>query len=351
MATIEIDGSRGEGGGQVLRSALALSLVTGVPFRMTNVRAGRKRPGMMRQHLTAVLAAAEIGGARVTGADVGSREISFSPGPVRSGDFRFSVGTAGSATLVFQTVFPALALASGRSTVVVEGGTHNPMAPPFDFLARAFLPLVARMGPRATAVLERPGFYPAGGGRLRVEIEPAPAFRRLELPERGKILERRATAVVALLSRGIAERELKVVREKLNWAPDCARIEHIQDAIGPGNAVTVDVVSEHVTEVFTGFGERGVAAERVGADLVREVADYLAADVPVGHHLTDQLLLPMALGGGGSFRTLAPSNHTRTHADLLRTFLGVEILIERAGERIWQVVVPPRPDCSGTGPS
>lgn len=342
MPTIEIDGSRGEGGGQVLRSALALSLVTGTPFRMTNVRAGRKRPGLMRQHLTAALAAAEVGGAKVTGADIGSRELSFSPGPVRAGDYRFSVGTAGSATLVFQTVFPALALASGRSAVVVEGGTHNPMAPPFDFLARAFLPLVARMGPRATAVLERPGFYPAGGGRFRVEIEPASAFGRLELPERGAIAERRATAVVALLSRSIAERELKVVREKLNWAPECARIEHVQEAVGPGNAVTVDVVSEHLTEVFTGFGERGVSAERVGADLAGDVAEYLAAGVPVGRHLADQLLLPMALGGGGSFRTLAPSNHTRTHADLLRAFLGAEVELREAGERVWEISVPAR---------
>jgi RNA 3'-terminal phosphate cyclase (ATP) len=344
MTTIEIDGSQGEGGAEELPPALALSLVTGTPFRMTNVRAGRKRPGLMRQHLTAVLAAAEVGSAKVTGADISSRELSFSPGPVRAGDYRFSVGTAGSATLVFQTVFPALALASGRSTVVVEGGTHNPMAPPFDFLARAFLPLVARMGPRATAVLERPGFYPAGGGRFRVEIEPAQVFGRLELAERGAIAGRRATAVVALLARSIAERELKVVREKLNWAPECARIEHVQEAVGPGNVVTVEVASEHVTEVFTGFGERGVSAERVGVDLASEVTEYLAAGVPVGRHLADQLLLPMALGGGGSFRTLAPSSHTRTHADLLRAFLGVEVSIERVSDGSWRVVVPPRPD-------
>src|SRR5512143_2963577 len=142
MAVLEIDGASGEGGGQILRSSLALSLVTGIPFRIVNVRAGRKRPGLMRQHLTAVQAAAAVGQARVAGADVGSRELTFEPGTVRAGDYRFSVGTAGSATLVFQTVFPALALAKAPSSVTVEGGTHNPMAPPFDFLARAFLPLV-----------------------------------------------------------------------------------------------------------------------------------------------------------------------------------------------------------------
>lgn len=342
MTAIELDGSQGEGGGQILRSALALSLVTGTPFRMVNVRAGRKRPGLMRQHLTAVQAASEVGGAKVTGAEVGSRELAFWPGSVRAGDYRFSVGTAGSATLVFQTVFPALALASGRSTVVVEGGTHNPLAPPFDFLARAFLPLVARMGPRATAVLERPGFYPAGGGRLRVAIEPAPAFGRLELPERGEVRERRATAVVALLPRSIAERELRVVREKLNWDPAWTRIEHLQDAVGPGNVVTVELASEHVTEVFTGFGERGVSAERVGATVAAEAAEYLAAGVPVGRHLADQLLLPMALGAGGSFRTLAPSRHTRTHAELLRAFLGTVVQLREVGEHTWQLEVPAR---------
>jgi RNA 3'-terminal phosphate cyclase (ATP) len=341
MEMLEIDGASGEGGGQILRSSLALSLVTGIPFRMVNVRAGRKRPGLMRQHLTAVQAAAAVGQARVTGADVGSRELTFEPGVVRSGDYRFSVGTAGSATLVFQTIFPALALAKGRSSVTVEGGTHNPMAPPFDFLARAFLPLVERMGPRSTAVLEQPGFYPAGGGRFRVAIEPASTFERLILLERGEIRGRRATAVVALLPRSIAERELKQVRDRLNWDPSALHIESVANAVGPGNVVSVEIESEHVTELFTGFGERGVSAEQVGAGVANEAADYLGANVPVGRHLADQLLLPMALGGGGAFRTVKPSGHTRTHVELLRSFLGSDIQVRDAGERAWVIEVPP----------
>jgi len=342
MAMIEIDGASGEGGGQVLRSALALSMVTGRSFRIVNIRAGRRRPGLMRQHLTAVGAATEIGGARVKGAEVGGRELVFEPGPVRSGDYRFSVGTAGSATLVFQTVFPALALAKGRSTVTVEGGTHNPMAPPFDFLARAFLPLVGRMGPRCTATLERPGFYPAGGGKIAVAIEPAPAFGALALTERGEIRSRRATAVVALLARNIAERELKAVRDQLGWDPSTCRIESVDGAVGPGNVVSVEVESEHVTELFTGFGERGVSAERVGAGVADEAREYLASEVPVGRHLADQLLLPMALGGGGRFRTLKPSSHTRTHVELLRSFLGTEIQVREVAESAWEIEVPAR---------
>jgi RNA 3'-terminal phosphate cyclase (ATP) len=296
----------------------------------------------MRQHLTAVQAAAEVGQARVTGADVGSRDLTFEPKATRAGDYRFSVGTAGSATLVLQTVFPALALASGPSTVTVEGGTHNPMAPPFDFLARAFLPLVGRMGPRATAVLERPGFYPAGGGRFRVVIEPARTFERLDLLERGDVRGRRATAVVALLPRSIAERELKQVRERLGWDPSALHIEHVADAVGPGNVVSVEIESEHVTELFTGFGERGVSAERVGAGVADEARDYLATGVPVGRHLADQLLLPMALGQGGVFRTVKPSGHTRTHVELLRSFLGTDIQVREAGERAWEIEVPAR---------
>ncbi|MFT3913443.1 MAG: RNA 3'-terminal phosphate cyclase [Anaeromyxobacteraceae bacterium] len=342
MATLEIDGAQGEGGGQLLRSSLALSLVTGTPFRIVNIRAGRRRPGLMRQHLTAVLAAAEVGQAQVSGADIGSRELTFEPGAVRPGEYAFSVGTAGSATLVLQTVLPALALAKGRSSVTVEGGTHNPMAPPFDFLARAFLPLVSRMGPRFEAVLDQPGFYPAGGGRLRVAIEPAAGFGRLELRERGEVKARRATAVVVILSRTIAERELAAVRQRLGWEESALRIESVGRAAGPGNVVTVEVESEHVTEVFTAFGERGVSAERVGSTVADEAAAYLAAGVPVGPHLADQLLLPMALGEGGVFRTQRLTGHTRTHIALLRAFLGAEIQVRELGDAVRELEVPPR---------
>jgi RNA 3'-terminal phosphate cyclase (ATP) len=191
-------------------------------------------------------------------------------------------------------------------------------------------------------VLERPGFYPAGGGRFRVTVEPAPAFARLDLPQRGEIRGRRATAAVALLARSIAERELKQVRDRLGWEPSALHVQHVADAIGPGNVVTVEIESEHVTELFTGFGERGVSAERVGAEVADEARDYLAAGVPVGRHLADQLLLPMALGQGGAFRTVKPSGHTRTHVELLRTFLGTDTQVREAGERAWEIEVSAR---------
>jgi RNA 3'-terminal phosphate cyclase (ATP) len=155
---LTIDGSLGKGGGQILRTALALATVTGKPFRIEKIRAGRPKPGLLRQHLTAVKAAATISDAIVTGAELGSGALTFTPGHLRAGEFAFAVGTAGSATLVLQTILPALLTAPAPSTLVLEGGTHNPAAPPFDFLVKSFLPLINRMGPTVTAELERPGF-------------------------------------------------------------------------------------------------------------------------------------------------------------------------------------------------
>ena len=183
---ITIDGSQGEGGGQILRTSLALSLVTGQPFRMERIRAKRQKPGLLKQHLTAVEAAKTVGCAEVEGAALSSQTLEFRPGPVTPGNYRFAVGTAGSATLVLQTVLPALLTASGHSTLTLEGGTHNPMAPPFDFLEKCFMPLIHRMGPSVELELRRPGFFPAGGGRFHARIEPAKKLSRLDLPERGR---------------------------------------------------------------------------------------------------------------------------------------------------------------------
>jgi RNA 3'-terminal phosphate cyclase (ATP) len=338
---ITIDGSQGEGGGQILRSSLALSLVTGTPFRIERIRAGRKKPGLLRQHLTAVHAAAEVGRADVRGATLGSLELTFVPGEVRPGEYRFAVGTAGSATLVFQTVLPALLAASGSSRLALEGGTHNPFAPPFDFLDRAFLPLVRRMGPRVEVVLERPGFYPAGGGLFRASIEPAERLERLDLGERGDIKRRSARAIVSRLPLQIARRELTVVRHRLSWGEDCLHAEEVTSP-GPGNILLIEIESENVTEVFTGFGERGVSAEAVAAGAIDEALSYIAGGAPVGVHLADQLLLPLALGGGGSFRTLAPSRHTATNAEVLKTFLDVDVRMARDEGDAWIVEVERR---------
>jgi RNA 3'-terminal phosphate cyclase (ATP) len=329
---LHIDGSEGEGGGQILRTSLALSMITGTPIRIRNIRAKRARPGLMRQHLTSVQAAAQVSGARVEGAAVGSAEITFTPAKVQPGEYSFAIGTAGSTTLIVQTVLPALLCAAGPSRLSLEGGTHNPAAPPFEFLDRAFLPLVRRMGPRAEATLERAGFYPAGGGSLHVSVEPSGKLAGFDLLERGEIRERRATVVLANLPPHIGEREAREVAKLTSWDPSRIEIRRV-DSAGPGNAIVLELESEALTEVFTAFGEVGVPAEAVADKVVREMRRYLAAGVPVGEHLADQLLLPLALAGGGSYRTLPLSLHARTQVDLIPRFLDVRIEVEDGEDR------------------
>jgi RNA 3'-terminal phosphate cyclase (ATP) len=196
------------------------------------------------------------------------------PCRVNPGEFAFAVGTAGSATLVLQTVLPALLTAPAASKLVLEGGTHNPMAPPFDFLQKSFLPLINRMGPTVSAELERPGFYPAGGGRFNVSITPAARLLPLEMLERGAILSIRTRAVVANLWRSIAVREANLVGRLLSLSDDSLIVEEIHGAPGPGNAVTVEIETEHHTEVFTGFGEVNVRAEGVATRVAQEARAY-----------------------------------------------------------------------------
>lgn len=223
-----IDGSLGEGGGQILRTSLALSMITGTPIEINHIRAKRGKPGLRRQHLTALRAAAQISEAAIAGDQIGSKQIKFHPRRTTPGDYRFDVGSAGSTTLILQTILPPLMLADRSSTIELIGGTHNPFAPPVDFLALAFLPILNRMGPRVTLQLERPGFYPAGGGRLRFAIEPAASLKPLAIVRRGEIVRRRCQAVIANLPDHIAERELATVAAALDWPgvpyfPDRAR--------------------------------------------------------------------------------------------------------------------------------
>ncbi|MBN2495682.1 MAG: RNA 3'-terminal phosphate cyclase [Deltaproteobacteria bacterium] len=334
---IQIDGSRGEGGGQILRSSLALSLATGQAFRIDGIRAGRKKPGLMRQHLTAVRAAAEVGRAELEGDRIGSTRLRFAPRGCRGGDYAFAVGTAGSATLVLQTVLPALCLASSPSSLVLEGGTHNPWSPPFDFLDRAFLPLVGRMGPRIRARLIRHGFYPAGGGRFELEIEPVERIEPLVLCERGEIRGRRVRALCAGLPAQIGERETARVVDKLGWDPACVSVEEIRDSAGPGNILLVEIECTHLGEVFCGFGQRGVKAEAVADAAVAEIRDWLAAGVPVGPHLADQLMLPIALAGSGRFRTLPLSRHSSTNLDVIGQFVELDARVEEIDHRVVEV--------------
>jgi RNA 3'-terminal phosphate cyclase (ATP) len=337
QALLTIDGSQGEGGGQILRTSLALSMCLGRPFQITNIRASRERPGLQAQHLTAVTSARSIINAEVEGAEIGSRQLVFIPRRLTPGDYHFATGTAGSTTLVLQTLLPALMLADQPSNLVLEGGTHNHYAPPYDFLEKAYLPLIRAMGPKIAARLERTGFAPGGGGILHVAITPAKKLKPLVLTRRGRLLQQNAEVLLAHLPEHIAYRELRVIARALGYTPAQLHFQPVVTARGPGNVVLIMVHSEAVTEVFTAFGERGLPAEQVAASAVNEVTEYLQSGAAVGKQLADQLLLPVALAGQGAFLTQQPSLHTITNMAVIRQFTGLTFNTSQTGPEVWLI--------------
>ncbi|WP_271078535.1 RNA 3'-terminal phosphate cyclase [Aurantiacibacter sp. MUD61] len=319
---ITIDGSEGEGGGQVLRYSAALSLLTGEPFTIQNIRGGRAKPGLMRQHVTALEAACAIGGAECSGLTVGASELIFRPGSVTPGEYHFAVGTAGSTGLVLQAVLVPLMLADAPSRLVIEGGTHAMAAPPFEFLQKTLLPVMERMGPQISITLERHGFYPRGGGRIVVDIDPAP-LRPIECVTRGEFKSGKVEALVAGIPFDIADRELKAARKVLaDWPDEVFAPVQLPAENGPGNALLMVAEFEHVTEVTSGFGKLGVPAERLAKTAAKRMAGYLASQAFAGPYLQDQLLLPFAMAGRGAFTTVKLSEHTRTAVNLIERFSG-----------------------------
>ncbi|HEY5921267.1 MAG TPA: RNA 3'-terminal phosphate cyclase [Kofleriaceae bacterium] len=334
---IEIDGSRGEGGGQILRTSLALSMITRRPLVMRRIRAGRKKPGLQRQHLACVEAAAQLCHAHVKGAEPHSQELEFTPGADYSEHLTLDIGTAGSTTLVVQTVLVP-AIVSGRALkATVTGGTHNPLAPPFEFLDRVFLPHLRAMGAHVTLTLDRHGVMPNGGGRVSIDVRPASKLREIAVLEGGPITGKRAKVIVARLPTHVADRELAVVRERFKVSPDDC--ETIDVNGGPANVLMIEIERAGSREVVTGHGEKGLRAELVAERACDEMQRYLDADAPVGEHLADQLLLPMAIAGGGRFRAAGPlSLHATTNIDTIRLFLDVPIRVEPVGDAVDVIV-------------
>lgn len=330
---IELDGAAGEGGGQILRTALSLSMITGQPFRITNIRAGRARPGLLRQHLVAVQAAARICDADVADVAVGAQTLVFVPGAIRSGDYAFAIGTAGSSTLVLQTLLPALLSAGQPSSVTVSGGTHNAMAPPSHFLERAYGRMLKAMGAEIEFRLQRFGFYPAGGGELVAKVQPCAGLLPLHLPERGARVHGYAESFVAGVPETVARRELECIGLGMGWGEAQLVAHRLPAEVGPGNVVLLTLEHEHATEVFAGFGEKMVRAETVARHTLDRARRYLVSGAAVSEYLADQLMLPMALAGAGSFTTDVLSSHAQTNAAVIARFLPVRFEIEAQGAR------------------
>lgn len=312
-----------------MRSALSLSMITGQPFRLINIRAGRDKPGLLRQHLLAVQAAAAICGARTTPVALRAASLEFVPGAIRGGDYRFAIGSAGSCTLVLQTLLPALLHADGPSTVRISGGTHNAMAPPVHFLQRAYGRILEQMGAEVEITQQRYGFHPTGGGEVIAAVQPCPRLRPISLLQRGERKTGYAESVVAGVHVNVAQRELERVAEGMGWSGKQLRIVGLPAEQGPGNVLLLTLEHEHVTEVFTSFGEKSLLAESVAKRLLNEVRAYLKTDAAVGEHLADQLLLPMALAGGGTFSCNKVSQHALTNAEVIARFLPVRITFEQ----------------------
>lgn len=335
---LTIDGSQGEGGGQIVRTALSLAMASGTAFRLDNIRAGRDKPGLLRQHLACVQVAKQLASARVLGDNVGSSSLVFEPHAMKGGVFDLAIGAAASIPLLLQTVIPPLLLAEHATRLTLAGTTHSAGAPTFEQIDETWLPLLARMGATIEVKLLRAGFQTAGGGKVTMRVERAKRLRPLTLDERGTITLRRVRATVANLPFEIADREVKHAVHLLSWPEDAGEARGV-DADGPGNCVAITLGSEHVTAMFSAFGGPAITAEAMVERLVDDVRAHLVGEAPVGPHLADQLLIPMALAGSGSIVTGSPSSHARTTMALIEKFLPVEFTAEPIDDRRWRITV------------
>lgn len=325
QSTIYLDGSSGEGGGQILRTALTLSAITGKPFEIDKIRAGRRKPGLLRQHLACVRSAAEICDAQLSDVSLGSERMTFEPREVAAFSGSFEIGSAGSTGLVLQTILPILWHAESESDLTFTGGTHALAAPCFDYLQDVYHPLMTSMGADWSLSLDRHGFFPAGGGIVRVNVCPSDLN-----PVRIESSESKSLDSVEILSTpsipdSVVAREGKVLEKELGLDESKVLLREVKDSVCGGNAILLRASCGGVGTVVASYGDRGKRAEQVAREAAREMKRYLASPAPVDEYLADQLLLPMALAGSGSFSAVALTPHFKTNVETITSFLPVTI--------------------------
>ena len=327
---IEIDASFGEGGGQILRSALALSVISRQAIRLTHIRARRPQPGMKPQHLKAVEAAAQISAAQVEGASPGSQTLRFEPAGLQGGNYAFDIGTAGAVSLLLQTVYLPLCFAAGPSRLTLVGGTHVPWSPCYHYLQWQWLPWLAAAGYHVECSLERAGFYPRGGGLLHANIVPSRHLAPLRIAERGRLLRIRGLSGVGRLDRSIAERQRSQAIERLCELAVPLEIEVAEvPAASPGTFIVLQAEFEGGRCCAFALGARGKPAEKVADEAVDELRADIHSGGAIDAWLADQLLLPLAFVPGESVLSVCRiSRHLRTNAELLGYFLPVRVAIE-----------------------
>ena len=328
---IEIDGSLGEGGGQVLRSSLSLSLLTGKAFRLFNIRARRKpKPGLQPQHLMSVRAAATIGSAKISGASIGSSLLDFEPGPIAPGKYRFDIGTAGNTSLVLHTIYLPLAWnATGPSEVILTGGTHVMKSPCFHFLDVTWRAYLERIGLKIRLEMKRPGFYPRGGGEVVAHIQPCAHIDPLFLTKRPPITNATGFSAVAGLPDHIANRQARRAMERLKRKGIEGDIDQQEWEGGPSSVLGIIFDEAPVPTFFYGLGERGKPAEAVADDAAEEAIAYAESDAPVDPHSADQLVLPLAFASGASeYRVSTITQHLLTNIEIVKRFIDREIVCD-----------------------
>lgn len=344
---IDIDGSYREGGGQILRTALSLSCLFRKPFRIFNLRKGRKKPGLMPQHLTCVRAAQLFSGAEVKGDSIGSTELIFSPGEVKGGNYVFDIGTAGSTSLVLQTLIPALIFSEGKTTITLKGGTHVPFSPSYHYLAEVFVAFMKVLGMGMHLSIEFYGFYPTGGGRVRAEIFPAKMLKPFKAVERGEILKLTGYSGVGNLPLSIAERQKNALTEKIDsqkilpvqplpkggqggfesYPPDIELLNI--PTPGQGTFVFLKSKSEHSIAGFTSLGARGKKAEAVGEEAAQEFLDYYSTGAALDPHMSDQIVLYLSICKEESvFTSSRITEHLMTNLWVIQQFHEYRYAVE-----------------------
>ncbi|MBA4065883.1 MAG: RNA 3'-phosphate cyclase [Isosphaera sp.] len=342
-AMVEIDGSEGEGGGQVLRSALALSVLTGRPFKLTNIRARRSRPGLQPQHVMCVRAAGAVSGASYKGAANGSAVLYFEPGPVKPGPYHFRIGTAGSTALVLHTVYLPLALRGATpSEVTVTGGTHNQHAPCYHFLQTTWAAHLRRAGLTVDLEMVRPGFYPRGDGEVRAVVRPCSRVHGVTLTACPELTTAGGFSAVAGLPESVAKRQARRLanRMKAEGVEPHIPLER-WEAANPGTVAAVVFRQAPVPPLFFGLGERGKPAEAVADDAADEAVRFRASGCPVDPHSADQLLLPLVFSPDAStFRTSEVTRHLTTNIATVRKFVDRDIELDGAEGQPGTVHIP-----------
>ena len=328
---IEIDGSFGEGGGQILRTSLALSLVTGKAFRLANIRANRAKPGLQPQHLMCVRAAAQVGQATVQGASLRSSVLDFEPGAVTPGKYHFAIGTAGATSLVLHTLYLPLALrALGPSDITITGGTHVTHSPSFNFLSTTWVAYLEQVGLRLTVQMRRPGFYPRGGGVVIAHVQPCASLGGFRWAETPPVHKAAVLSAVAGLPEDIAKRQARRASYRLQKEGIAADVREESWEGGPGTVCAVTLPTTPVPTLFCALGARGKPAERVADEAADQALAHLRTEPPgVDCHSADQLVLPLALAQEPSeFRVAEVTQHLLTNLAVIRRFVERDMMCE-----------------------